>query len=205
EHYHEILHVLSDLIVFIFEDVHTHCKKEIEAIRAQFPAEPLMWKKDVPVLTFAEAAAMLQEKGIDQSPMEDFTTETERALGRIVHETMGTDFYIVDKFPMAIRPFYTMPDCENPLVSNSYDLFIRGEEITSGAQRIHDPAFLREQCEAKGIPVETIADYARSFEYGAPPHGGAGIGLERVVMLMLGLDNCRRTSMFPRTPQRLYP
>lgn len=104
-------------------------------------------------------------------------------------EKYGTDFYIMDKYPLAVRPFYTMPDPENPKVSNSYDLFIRGEEIVSGAQRIHDPTLLVERANAWNIPIPTIQSYIDAFKHGALPHAGGGIGLERVVMLFLGMSS----------------
>jgi aspartyl/asparaginyl-tRNA synthetase len=87
----------------------------------------------------------------------------------------------------------------------SYDVFIRGEEVTSGAQRVHDPELLVERAIANEIPVNTIKSYVNSFRYGAPPHGGAGVGLERVVMLFCGLPNIRKTSLFPRDPKRITP
>lgn len=96
-----------------------------------------------------------------------------------------------------------MQDPENPEWSNSYDIFIRGEEIMSGAQRIHDPQMLRELSKQKGM--EPDAAYIDSFSLGAFPHAGGGVGLERVVMLYLGLDDIRRASMFPRDPKRIAP
>jgi len=111
----------------------------------------------------------------------------------------------MDKYPLSARPFYTMPDPANPNLSNSYDLFIRGEEIVSGAQRIHDPELLVERANACGVPLNTIQSYVDAFKHGAHPHAGGGIGLERVVMLYLGLGNIRKTSMFPRDPNRLTP
>lgn len=106
---------------------------------------------------------------------------------------------------MQVRPFYTMPDPNNPKLSNSYDFFIRGQEIVSGAQRIHDPDLLEERAAAHGIPLNDIKAYVDSFRHGAQPHGGGGIGLERVVMLFLGLPNIRKTAWFPRTPNRIAP
>lgn len=126
-------------------------------------------------------------------------------LGKIVREKYGTDFYIMDKYPLAVRPFYTMPDPENPKLSNSYDLFIRGQEIVSGAQRIHDPALLIERANFWNIPIPSIQSYIDAFRHGAQPHAGGGIGLERVVMLYLGLQDIRKSSMFPRDPKRLFP
>jgi len=112
---------------------------------------------------------------------------------------------MVDKFPIAIRPFYTMPDPNNGNYSNSYDMYMRGEEILSGAQRIHDPTLLTERATAHKIDLEKIRSYLDAFKYGCPPHAGGGIGLERVAMLFLGVDNIRKTSLFPRDPQRLTP
>ena len=109
-------------------------------------------------------------------------------------------------YPMDVRPFYTMPCPENPVYSNSYDMFIRGQEICSGAQRCHDPELLVKIMEEKGIEAgEGLKAYLESFRHGVSPHAGAGIGLERVVFLYLGLDNIRRASMFPRTPTRCTP
>ena len=93
-----------------------------------------------------------------------------------------------------------MADPEDPKWSNSYDIFIRGEEVTSGAQRIHDPDMLLANGARLGVDLTPIKDYVDSFNYGAFPHAGGGIGLERVVMLFLNLDNIRKTSMFPQRP-----
>jgi len=114
-------------------------------------------------------------------------------------------FFILDKFPINLRPFYTMPDPNDEAYSNSYDLFIRGEEISSGAQRIHDPELLIDRATKKKIKIETIQAYINAFKYGSYPHAGCGVGLERVVMLFLGLHNIRKSSMFPRDPKRLNP
>ena len=136
---------------------------------------------------------------------EDISTRDEKLLGAVISQTKGTDFYVIDKFPACLRPFYTMADPDDPLWSNSYDIFIRGEEVTSGAQRIHDPAMLLERAASLGVDMTPIADYVNSFNYGAFPHAGGGIGMERVVMLFLSLDNIRKSSMFPRDPTRLTP
>jgi aspartyl-tRNA synthetase len=139
--------------------------------------------------------------------LEDISTRDEKLLGAIMHKHKGTDFYVIDKFPACLRPFYTMPDPDDPKWSNSYDIFIRGEEVTSGAQRIHDPKMLLDTAASKEPPVDLspIQAYVDSFKYGAFPHAGGGIGLERVVMLFMNLDNIRKTSMFPRDPNRLTP
>ena len=110
-----------------------------------------------------------------------------------------------DPNPTQVRPFYTMPDPVDPRYSNSYDIFIRGEEVTSGAQRIHDSEMLLKRAKELEVDLGPLDDYVKSFGYGANPHAGGGIGLERVVMLFLGLANIRQSSMFPRDPSRLTP
>ena len=133
-------------------------------------------------------------------------TLKELALGKVVKEKYGTDFFMLDKYPMEVRPFYTMPDPDDPKYSNSYDIFIRGQEICSGAQRCHDPDLVTDLLKQKGIePGEGLESYVDSFRHGVFPHAGAGIGLERVVFLYLGLDNVRKASMFPRDPNRCSP
>lgn len=137
--------------------------------------------------------------------LNDLTGAQELALGEMVREQYGTDFFALDRYPSVVRPFYTMPCPDDARYSNSYDLFLRGQEICSGAQRCHDPEMLADIIKSKGIPLEPLSNYIECFRTGCSPHGGAGIGLERVVFLYLGLDNVRRASMFPRDPNRCTP
>jgi len=205
EHYFEILDVIGDLFESMFDGL-AKMTKELETINAQYPFEPLEYLKPSLRLTFEEGVAMLQEAGFtDVDPLGDLSTETERALGKLVKDKYKTDFYILHRYPLNARPFYTMPAPDNQDYTNSYDVFIRGEEIISGAQRIHEPKLLTERAIACGLDVKTIQSYIDSFSYGAPPHGGCGVGLERVAMLYLGLNNIRKSSLFPRDPQRLTP
>jgi len=233
EHYHEVLDVLDGLFNHIFTGLTTKFKDEIAAVKEQYPFEEFKWKHPCKRFTFEEAVILLRtegpkyiEKALKNAKSdhekkvlaahlesvknhdieEDIGTEDERVLGKVVHDKFGEDFYIIDKFPTAVRPFYTMGDPVDPRWTNSYDLFMRGEEITSGAQRIHDVKMLEEKAAGLGIKIsEGLQDYANAFKYGAFPHAGAGIGLERVVMLFLNLNNIRKTSMFPRDPKRLTP
>merc|ERR1712032_1235266 len=112
---------------------------------------------------------------------------------------------MIDKFPKDTRPFYTMPDPKDANVMNAYDIFLRGGEITSGAQRVHEPKMLAERAKECGIPISSIQAYVDAFKFGSYPHAGGGIGMERVVMLFLNLNNIRKSSMFPRDPRRLTP
>jgi len=205
EHYDEVLQVYNDLFISIFDGINERCKDELERIREQHPFEDLQYLRPTLKLTYAEGCKLLRDAGIDQDEYEDLTTESEKKLGDIVKEKYKTDFYFMDKYPLSVRPFYTMPDPNNPKLSNSYDFFIRGQEILSGAQRVHEPDLIEERAKAWGIELHDIASYVDSFRHGALPHGGGGIGLERVVMLFLGLPNIRKASWFPRDPKRITP
>lgn len=204
-HYHEVVDVIGELFTSIFKGLEENYAEEIAVVRKQFPSEPFQYLEPALRLEYCEAVAMLNENGIKMTDEEDLSTANEKFLGKLVRQKYGTDFFILDKYPLAVRPFYTMPDPNNGKFSNSYDMFIRGEEILSGAQRIHDPTFLAERAKHHGIDLSTIKEYIDSFRYGCPPHAGGGIGMERVVMLYLGLHNIRKTSMFPRDPKRLTP
>lgn len=208
ESYKEVLELLGDLMKHIFKTVEVKCAKEISIIRTQYdltvPA-PLVWADETVIVNFCDGIKMLQEAGYEASPLEDLNTENERALGKLVKEKYNTDFYILDKFPLSVRPFYTMPDPQDNRYSNSYDMFIRGEEICSGAQRVHDLELLEKQCRERNVDPESLKSYIDAFRYGCAPHGGAGLGLERIVMLLLGIENCRQTCLFPRTQERLTP
>merc|ERR1711972_342317 len=204
-HYHEVVYTIGSMFTEMFKGLRDQYAKEIETVSKQFPAEPFKFLDPPLRLEYPEGVAMLKEAGVEMADDEDLSTPNEKLLGRLVKAKYDTDFYILDKFPLAIRPFYTMPDPNNDKWSNSYDMFMRGEEILSGAQRIHNPDFLSKRATEHGIELDSIKAYIDSFRYGCPPHAGGGIGMERVCMLYLGLDNIRKTSMFPRDPKRLQP
>lgn len=204
-HYHEVVQTIGDLFVQMFKGLKEHYQEEIDAVHRQYPANDFKFIEPSLILNFSEGVKMLREAGVEMDEEDDLSTPNEKLLGRLVKEKYDTDFYILDKFPLKIRPFYTMPDPNDPKWGNSYDMFMRGEEILSGAQRIHDPVMLEERALHHGVSLEKIRAYIDSFRYGCPPHAGGGIGMERVVMLYLGLDNIRKTSMFPRDPKRLTP
>ncbi|CAM8919729.1 unnamed protein product [Rhodiola kirilowii] len=208
EHYSEVMDVVDRLFVAMFDDLHESCTEELEVIRKQYPFRNLKYNRNTLKLTFEEGVKMLNEAGVHIDPLGDLNTEAERKLGQLVLERHGTEFFILHRYPLAVRPFYTMPCSDNPTYSNSFDVFIRGEEIISGSQRLHDPEQLAERAKAHGIDVNSdraTSKYIDAFRYGAPLHGGFGTGLERVVMLFCGLNNIRKTSLFPRDPLRNNP
>lgn len=203
--YHEVLDLVGKTFVEIFKGLEERYSREIAAVHRQYPAEPFKYLDETLILKFPDAVKMLRDAGVEMGDEDDLTTANEKLLGKLVREKYSTDFYFLDKFPLAVRPFYTMPDPIDKKYSNSYDIFMRGEEVTSGAQRVHDEQLLRERADHHGIDLKTIEPYIKAFRYGCPPHAGVGIGLERVAMLYLGLDNIRKTSLFPRDPKRLEP
>jgi nondiscriminating aspartyl-tRNA synthetase len=142
EHYFEVLDVFSDMFIYIFDGLNSRYRAELEAVRAQHPFEDLRYTRPSLRITYAEGVQMLQDAGVAFTSGDDFSTAQEKALGAIVKEKYGTDFFMMDRYPSSIRPFYTMPCPDDPTLSNSYDFFIRGEEIVSGAQRIHDADML---------------------------------------------------------------
>jgi len=204
-HYHEVVDTIGDLFTQMFRGLRDKYSQEIATVAQQFPCEPFKFLDPPLRLEFPEAVEMLREAGVEMGDEDDLSTPAEKLLGRLVRAKYDTDYFILDKFPLAVRPFYTMPCPVDGKYSNSYDMFMRGEEILSGAQRIHNTEFLIERANHHGIELNTIASYIDSFRYGCPPHAGGGIGMERVTMLYLGLDNIRKTSMFPRDPKRLTP
>jgi aspartyl-tRNA synthetase len=204
-HYFEVLDLIGKLMVFLFKNIKERYARELKVINDQYPFEEFKCADPVVKIHFKDGVKMLQEAGYEQDVHDDLGTETEKALGRLVREKYDTDFYMLYGYPVAARPFYTMLDPHDPAFTNSYDFFMRGEEITSGAQRIHEPEMLAERAKEKGIAVETIKDYINAFKYGAPSHGGAGFGLERIVKFYCNLHNIRKASLFPRDPQRLTP
>lgn len=197
---------MGEMFHYIFDGIADRFHHELQLISQQYPFEPLQYQRPPLRLSYDEGIALLQAAGsTDASVDDDLSTPNEKWLGQIVKEKYGVDFFMMDKYPLSVRPFYTMPDPTNPKASNSYDVFIRGEEIVSGAQRIHDPALLVERANALGVPLPSVKAYVDSFRHGSVPHAGGGVGMERVVMLYLGLKNIRKSSMFPRDPSRLTP
>jgi aspartyl-tRNA synthetase len=206
QHYHEVVEMLWEMFVYIFKGIETRYQTELQVYSLQYPFTPLRYSEGMLRLEYSEAVQMLRGSGEEyMDELGDINIMQERLLGRLVLERYGTEFYVLDKFPAGIRAFYSMPSLENPKHANAYDFFVRGQEILSGAQRVHQYELLVKQAKESGIEPESIHSYLESFKYGVPPHGGGSVGLERLLMLYLGTGNIRRTSLFPRDPHRLTP
>lgn len=205
-HYNEVIALVHATLVKMFNGIESECADLLGTVREMYPSTSPLIPQDGPcVLHWPEAMQILEEHGIERNPLDDLSTEEERLLGRHVLDKYGSDLFFLDQYPSSVRPFYTMPCKEQPQYSNSYDVIFRGQEIGSGAQRCHDPEVLVARCAELGVPTGPLEPYIDSFRHGVPPHGGVGLGLERIVQLYLGLDNIRKAAFFTRDPTRLSP
>ncbi len=160
----------------------------------------------IPKVRFEEAKRLVSEKyrRAMKNPY-DLEPEEELLIGQYFKEEYDADFVFVTHYPSGKRPFYAMDDPEDTSVTLSFDLLLRGMEITTGGQRIHDYRMLMEKIEKRGMETEGMEQYLNTFRCGMPPHGGLGIGLERLTMKLLGEENLRETTLFPRDLGRLEP
>ncbi|KEF56060.1 aspartyl-tRNA synthetase [Exophiala aquamarina CBS 119918] len=206
-HYHEAMWLIDATLKEIFRTVHDRHQNDIATLKHHFPHEKLIWLPQTPRITFAQGVQLLNDSGWEndsgkpQSEDEDLPTQAERRLGELIKEKFKTDYYILDKFPTASRPFYTMLDPDNDKVTNSFDFMVRGQEILSGGQRVHEYEVLVERMKTSEMDTDSLKEYMQGFEWIAPPHAGAGIGLERLISLILDLGNVRYATLFPRDPK----
>ena len=160
----------------------------------------------IPCVRFDEAKRLAAEKyGRPIRDPFDLEPEEEANIGRYFQEEYGADFVFVTHYPSKKRPFYAMDDPEDPRCTLSFDLLFRGMEVTTGGQRVHDYQAQVAKMEARGMHPEKFRDFLTIHQHGMPPHGGLGIGLERLTMKLCGLENVREASLFPRDQSRLEP
>lgn len=160
----------------------------------------------IPAVRFDEIKERVSEKyGRKIKNPFDLEPEEEHLIGQYAKEEWGADFVFVTHYPSKKRPFYAMDDPEDERYTLSFDLLFRGLEITTGGQRIHDYHMLLEKLQKRGMSEEGMEQYLDTFKHGMPPHGGLGIGMERLAMQLLGEDNVRETTLFPRDLSRLEP
>ncbi|MEY8353271.1 aspartate--tRNA(Asn) ligase [Lachnospiraceae bacterium 54-53] len=161
---------------------------------------------NIPSVRFEKAKELVAEKYSRKirNPY-DLEPEEEVLIGRYFKEEYGSDFVFVTHYPTKKRPFYAMDDPADPRFTLSFDLLFKGLEITTGGQRIHDYDAIIKKMEDRGMNPEDISSYLMIFKYGMPPHGGLGIGLERLTMRLLDEANVRETTLFPRDVTRLEP
>ncbi|MGY2613050.1 aspartate--tRNA(Asn) ligase [Bacillus pretiosus] len=198
--FYEVMQLETDILRYMFQQVAKNCEKELQLLQIEVPVII-----EIPKIKLLQAQEILKNKYRKESPIGDLDTEGEKLLGKYVKETYKSELVFVTHYPKESRPMYTMPNKENSSITDSFDLLYKGLEITSGAQRIHNYDMLLASFIEKGLHPDTFQSYLNTFRYGCPPHGGFGIGLERVVYKLLELTNVREASAFPRDCTRLIP
>ena len=175
-------------------------------IEAAFGVEVTVPTTPFPRIPLAEAKRIVAERGYEvPRDDDDMDPEGERQISAYVKEEFGHEFVFLTDYASSIRPFYHMRHAEDAGLTNSYDLVFNGVEISTGAQREHRIEVLERQARDKGLDPEELDFYLDFFRYGVPPHGGFGMGLSRVLMLLLGLPNLREATYLFRGPTRLLP
>lgn len=193
----DVINVLEDLIIEIINGA-SECHNELKILKKEIEIP----KKPIKRITYDRVIDILNDNGKMIEWGDDLDTEAEKILGRIMMEEFNSELYFITKYPLEIKPFYTMPD--NEKYSRAFDLGYKGVEISSGSQRIHDPELLVERIKKKNLNPENFEFYINAFRYGMPPHGGFGLGIDRVMMQLLDLQ-IREVVLFPRDRHRLTP
>lgn len=197
----DIMNMEVKVLKYIMDLLKTEYKDELELLHIDVPEI-----NEVPSIKFMDAKELIMKKFKYQpQDMKDFDPTEEELLGKYAKKELNSDFLFVTHYPSKKRPFYTMDDPNDPEFTLSFDLLFRGLEITSGGQRIHDYNEQVAKMVKCGMNPEQFETYLMLHKYGAPPHGGLGIGLERLTMHLLGAKNVRETTMFPRDINRVTP
>ena len=170
---------------------------ELLGIQLEIPNVPF------PELRFPKVYDILEEMGKEVEYGEDYDTESEKLLWQYVRQEYGSDFFFVNRFPFKAKPFYVMK--EDDMWARSVDLLYKGLELSSGGQREHRYEVLLSQIVEKGMNPKNLEWFTKFFAYGAPPHGGFAVGIERLTMKMLNLQNIKEAALFPRDPERVLP
>ncbi|UFS58032.1 aspartate--tRNA(Asn) ligase [Subtercola endophyticus] len=199
----DVMRMQEELLVAGFTAVAAKHGAEIKEL---FDVDVVVPSIPFPRIPLLEAKEIVAARGhvVDRND-DDMDPEGERQIAAYAYETFGHEFVFLTDYPASIRPFYHMRNDENPGLTKSYDLIYRGTEITTGAQREHRVDVLEAQAVEKGLEPEQLDYYFDFFRYGVPPHGGFGMGLARVLMLMLHQGNLREVTYLFRGPTRLQP
>ncbi len=197
EDHREVVAVLRDVVAAMVASIHARAPRAVELLGIDVPEVP----DEFPVLHFREALEIAGAPADEP----DLAPAHERALGAWAKEKHGSDFVVVEGYPTDNRAFYSHPDPDDPRWSRSFDLIFRGIELVSGAQRLHRYDDYVDTLAKRGLPQGPYEGYIDAFRYGLPPHGGFAIGLERWTGRLVGADNIREVTLFPRDLHRLSP
>jgi nondiscriminating aspartyl-tRNA synthetase len=197
----DIIQMEANLLNAIFAALAKECGPELELLGVTLP------KLDkLVLLEFDEVhEVVFKHGGMDHRGEDDLAPEEEQCIGEYAARTWNTEFVFVTHYPTDKRPFYTMPDPERPDRTFSFDLLFRGMEITTGGRRLNKYEDYIERMKARGMNPEAFASYLQAFKFGMPPHGGLGLGLERLTARLCGIANIKEATLFPRDVDRLEP
>ncbi len=196
----DVMKMETKLLAFIMKKLAETCSVEFATLGADIPEVPA----EIPSLKLREAQRVIKDEfGTDCSNEPDLEPQHERWLCEYSKKKFNSDFIFVTHFPISKRPFYTYEDENDPGYAKGGDLLFRGVEITTLAQRIHDYDTLVKSMEKKGLNPEKFSFYLQAFKYGMPPHGGLGLGLERLTAKLLNLENVKEAALFPRDLNRI--
>ena len=199
--FEEIMAMETGFLQYAMNLLKTEYAKEVQILKLEIPDV-----SKIPAVRFDVAKELVSQKYNRKirNPF-DLEPEEEALIGQYFKEEYGSDFVFVTHYPSKKRPFYAMDDPEDARFTLSFDLLFKGLEITTGGQRIHDYNMLVQKIEDRGMTQEGMEQYLDTFKHGMPPHGGLGIGLERLTMQLIGEENVRETCLFPRDMNRLEP
>ena len=197
----DVMRAHAGLIGAIFRTVRDKCHGVLERHGVELPEVT-----EIPQVSFPEAKRIVQEKSGKTHGLDgDLDTEGERLICQWAREELGSELVFVTGYHVENRPMYTMPKLNEPPLTRSFDLLFRGVEVTTGGQRIHDYQQLVESIRSRGLNPDDYEGYLEAFKHGMCPHGGMGMGIERLLMQMLGLGTIKEACLFPRDRYRLTP
>ena len=198
----DVMRMETGLMQHITKHLGEVAAEELKTLEVDLPKVP---DGDLfPHMKLREAQELiLKETGTDKTKAPDLDPEDERWLCEYASENLGSDFVFITHYPVSKRPFYTYEDENDPGFTKSFDLLFRGVEITTGGQRVHDIEILKTKINEKGLDPESFEFYLQAFRYGIPPHGGWGMGLERLTAKFCGVKNVKEATLFPRDINRI--
>lgn len=198
----DIMEVLTGLMKYTAKKLTSDCSEELSVLAVEPPKIPDSTL--FPYMKLREAQELIKNKtGVDKTNEPDLEPEDERWLCEYAAKEFGSDFIFITHYPVSKRPFYTYEDENDPGFTKSFDLLFRGVEITTGGQRVHDINILTEKIKEKGLSPEKFHFYLQAFKYGIPPHGGWGMGLERLTQKFCNVNSVKEATLFPRDINRI--
>jgi len=194
--YTDVIQILEEIIVQVFADVISGCQKELAILERKLEIPKTPFER----VTYSQLIEELQSKGVELKWGDDLLDSHLKLVG----ESHPGLFFLLD-WPMALKPFYIHPKDDDPKVSRSFDLQYGHLELSSGGRRLHEPATLKARIAEQGLDPVAFEDHLRAFDWGMPPHSGWGMGLDRLMTVIVGTDNVREVVLYPRDPDRLAP